>query len=137
MNQCNFSGNLVSDPESKVMSNGKARCTFRLAIQRQYKNREGVREADFLTFVCYDARADVAQKYLAKGRHVIVTAHVQTGKYEAQNGETVFTTNFIVDNIEMTPGRRDDAQGVSPMPCAPTQNAPTGSEQVDDDDLPF
>ena len=99
MNDARFTGNLTRDPEAKAMSNGKLRCTFTLAVTRPYTNQQGQRDADFIQFVAYEKNAELAQKYLAKGRKILVISHVKTGSYE-KDGKRIYTTEFVVDKIE-------------------------------------
>lgn len=100
MNDARFTGNLTRDPETRMMTNGKPRSMFTLAVPRQYANQQtGKREADFITFVAYGTNADIASKYLAKGRKVLVISHVKTGSYQ-KDGTTIYTTEFVVDHIE-------------------------------------
>jgi len=136
MNDARFTGNLVRDPEAKAMSNGKLRCTFTLAVTRPYTNQQGQRDADFIQFVSYDKNAELAQKYLAKGRKILVESHVKTGSYE-KNGQRVYTTEFIVDKIEFLSSVQQDSGQSAPPVEPPTQSYGAGFTQVDDDELPF
>lgn len=142
MNIAVFSGNLARNPETKVTSKGKNRAMFTLAVNRRYKNPDGTRDADFITLIAYDRNADIAQQYLEKGKHVQVTAHVQTGRYE-KDGQMIYTTQFIVDTIEMTQGGRRDEQRAAQQDseaeaaAQPTAAQPSEPGIDDDDDLPF
>ena len=100
MNECRFVGNVVKTPEIAQTKTGKSTCSIRLAIPRRYRNQQtGEREADFLLFTAYEALAEHAVKYLRQGAKILMSAHVQTGRYE-KNGETVYRTDFIADGIE-------------------------------------
>ena len=99
MNRAIFTGNLTRDPETKVMTNGKPRTVFTLAVTRSYTNTQGQYDADFIQITCYDKRAELAEKYLSKGRKVLVDTHVKTGSYE-KDGRRVYTTEFVADKIE-------------------------------------
>lgn len=100
MNDARFTGNLTRDPETRMMTNGKPRTMFTLAVPRQYTNQQtGKREADFITFIAYGKNAEVISKYLSKGRRVLVISHVKTGSYQ-KDGETIYTTEFVVDHME-------------------------------------
>lgn len=138
MNKAFFIGNLVRDPELRMMSNGKPRCTFTLAVNRQYKNANGGRDADFISVTCYEQSAELAQRYLAKGRKVQVECHVKTGSYEKDDGkggkQRIFTTEFIMDNMEFLSAAKADAEAADSAPAAPAADygfTPT------DDELPF
>ena len=139
MNKAILIGNLANDPESRTTQSGIAQCTFRLAVQRRFANQQGVREADFLTIVCWRQTAELCSRYLAKGRKVAVEGSIQTRSYDAQDGSKRYVTEIVADNVEFL-GPRDDAQ--RSVPAAPAKPAkPAGGKddftEVDDDELPF
>lgn len=139
MNDARFTGNLTKNPEARVMSNGKLRCTFTLAVTRPYTNQQGTRDADFIQFIAFDKTAELAEKYLTKGRKVLVVSHVKTGSYEKDEGSgekrRVYTTEFIVDKLEfLSAAQQEEA------PAPPQQGAGAdeqGFEPADDEELPF
>ena len=68
MNKVVMIGNLCADPEMQYVAGGQtARSTFRMAVQRRMTNKQGVREADFVTVVCWNGTAESVAKYLRKG----------------------------------------------------------------------
>lgn len=143
MNKAFFIGNLTRDPETKMMSNGKPRCTFTIAVSRTYTNAQGGRGADFISVTCYDKRAETAQKYLAKGRKVSAVCHVKTGSYEKDDGhggkQRIYTTEFVLDELEFLSQKSsaDNAQMADgQQPDYPPQDN-SGFTEVDDDELPF
>lgn len=145
MNKAILIGNLANDPESRTTQSGIAQCTFRLAVQRRFANQQGVREADFLTIVCWRQTAELCARYLSKGRKVAVEGSIQTRSYDAQDGTKRYVTEIIADNVEFLGSRDDtnraggfDAPAASAS-AAPRQAAPAngGFTEVDDDELPF
>ncbi len=139
MNKAILIGNLANDPESRTTQSGIAQCTFRLAVQRRFANQQGVREADFLTIVCWRQTAELCSRYLAKGRKVAVEGSIQTRSYDAQDGSKRYVTEIVADNVEFL-GSRDDAQRSVPAAPAKPANPAVGKDdftEVDDDELPF
>ena len=137
MNDARFSGNLTRDPETKVMTNGNPRTMFTLAVQRKYVNQQtGKREADFITFIAYDKNAEIAAKYLAKGRKVLVTSHVKTGNYQ-KDGKTIYTTEFVVDTIEFLTSSQERQEDTPPPNEEPPAQSMGAFTEMDDDELPF
>ena len=139
MNKAILIGNLANDPETRTTQSGITQCTFRLAVHRRFANQQGVREADFLTIVCWRQTAELCSRYLAKGRKVAVEGSIQTRSYDAQDGSKRYVTEIVADNVEFL-GSRDDAQ--RSVPAAPAKPAkPAGGKddftEVDDDELPF
>ena len=131
MNKVLLTGNLTRDPETKMMTNGKPRTMFTLAVSRPYKDSSGQRSADFITCIAYDKTAELVGRYLAKGRKAGVEAHVRTGRYE-KDGKTIFTTEFVVEQIEFL----SSAQAAPEAECAP-QDDNGGFVPISDDELPF
>lgn len=144
MNRVILIGNVASDPESRTTQSGVAQCSFRLAVQRRFKNANGEREADFLPIVCWRQTAEFAQKYLAKGRKVAVEGSIQTRSYDAQDGSKRYVTEIIADNVEAVGGREDGAQSAqNDHKAQKAQKAQSnrqdhnGFTEVEDDEIPF
>jgi len=142
MNKAIFTGNLARDPETKMMQNGKPRCMFSLAVTRPYTNAQGQRDADFITVISYDKQAEVAQKYLTKGRKVLVETHVKTGSYE-KDGRRVYTTEFVLDKLEFLSAAQHGGQADAPAQGDAQDSAQDSAQDYDgyseaqDDELPF
>ena len=144
MNKAILIGRLANDPESRTTQSGIAQCTFRLAVNSRFANAQGVREAAFLTIVCWRQTAELCARYLSKGRQVAVEGSIQNRSYDAQDGTKRYVTEIIADNVEFLGSREDGARtggfdapaapAPAPKPQAP---APSGSVDFDDDELPF
>ena len=156
MNVVLLTGNLARDPEKTYTNSGMAVTRFTIAVNRNYaKKTDGGQDADFIRITCFDKRAEFVEKYLTKGRKVGVEARIQTGSYQDKDGKTVYTTDFIANNIEFLDSRRDgdsssgfgsqftdrqEALGPEPPRQPEPQAVPPGSfsELEDDDgDMPF
>ena len=128
MNSTIISGNLATDVEKRVTQSGISQCTFRVAVQRRFKDQNtGKREADFLQVVCWRQQADFMAQYAAKGDKVTVRGTIQTRSYE-KDGQRHFVTEINADEVELDKKRERAAT-----------NADSGGdfEEVEDDDLPF
>lgn len=130
MNKVILIGNLASDPVARTTQSGKSQSSFRIAVQRQFSNQNGVREADFFNVVCWGKTADFVNSYLIKGRKVAVEGSVQNRSYDAQDGSKRYTTEIIAQSVEAVGGRDEGQQ-------KPTEVPDTFTEVVDDPDLPF
>lgn len=117
MNQCSFLGRLTKDPELIETKSDISVVKFTLAVRRSYPNDDGEYEADFPRFTAFDKRAEVIAKYFSKGRVMGVQANFRTDSYEDDNGETVYTQEFIVNEFYFGgDGKRaedDDGEGTS------------------------
>lgn len=135
MNKVILIGNLASDVESRTTSSGIANCTFRLAVQRRFSNAQGVREADFLPIVCWRQTAELASKYLSKGRKVAVEGSIQTRSYDAQDGSKRYVTEIIADSVEFLTSSGESNSNASTDAKQATNGY--GLVEVSDDELPF
>ena len=133
MNKVILVGNIASEPESRTTQNGVAQCSFRLAVQRRFKNANGEREADFLQIVCWRQTAEFAQRYLSKGRKVAVEGSIQTRSYDAHDGSKRYVTEIIAGSVEAVGCREEGAQSAQ----KPAQNHQVGFTEVGEDELPF
>lgn len=133
MNKVFLIGNLTRDPETTVTSNGITICRFGIAVQRNFANANGEREADFLNITTWRGLAETCSKWLEKGKKVAVTGSIQTRTYEANDGTKRTAFEIQADEVEfLTP--KGDAQERQP-----TQNRSRVEElePMDDDSLPF
>lgn len=136
MNKAILIGNLARDPESTTTASGILKCSFTLAVQRRYTNADGKREADFIPVICWRQTAELAQKYLTKGRKAAVEGSIQVRSYDAQDGSKRYVTEIIADSIEFLTPRSADP-GPTPPPARQADGYPNGFSEVDDDELPF
>jgi len=106
MNSVILIGRLANDVEFGYTPSQNAMCKFTLAVNRI---KEG---ADFIRIVVWGKQAENCNRYLAKGRQVAVHGRIQTGSYKGKDGNTVYTTDVIADNVEFL--GRGDAQTEKP-----------------------
>ena len=100
MNLVILIGRPVADPEVKVTQNGTPVAQYRLAVQRDYANAEGKREADFINVIAWRQNAEFAAKYIKKGVKIAVTGRLQSRSYDAQDGSKRYVTEVIADRQE-------------------------------------
>lgn len=99
MNKVILIGRLCSGVEVRRMSSGKAVASYRLAVDRQFK-QEGQPDADFLNCVAFDKNGEFAGNYLSKGMKIAIEGRIQTRSYEDKDGKKVYVTEIIVDRHE-------------------------------------
>lgn len=104
MNQVILMGRLTRDPELKTTTGaGKKVATFGLATDRGgSKNAQGQKEVDFHNIVCWEKNAEVAEKYLGKGKQVLIIGKVQYRNYPDPKdaNRKVYVTEIITDRLE-------------------------------------
>lgn len=104
MNQVILMGRLTRDPDIKETTTTKI-ASYTLAVERRKKPENGEDNADFISCKGFGKSADFAQNWLHKGTNIIVRGRLQTGKYTNKDGQTVYTTDVIVDDQEFCESR--------------------------------
>lgn len=91
-------GRLTKDPEITETESGKKVCNITLAVQRTYKNSEGIYESDFIRCSLWDAIASRTCEYCHKGDLIAVRGQLRTSNYEKE-GEKKYTVELIVEKL--------------------------------------
>lgn len=95
MNKVNLIGRFTKDPE--IHSGETAVCRGTLAVARRTKESD---EADFISLVAFGKTAEFISKYFTKGMKAAVVGRIQTGSYTNKDGQKVYTTDVVVEDIE-------------------------------------
>jgi len=98
LNQVVLVGRLTSDPEIITTEHGKKMTTITLAVQRAYKNMDGLYETDFIRCILWNGVASNTHEYCHQGDIVGVKGRLQTRSYEQQD-EKKFITEVIADKV--------------------------------------
>lgn len=99
INNVTLVGRLTKDPKVRQTQSNVTVAQFTLAVDRNFTNAQGEREADFLNIVVFRKQAEQVGKYLAKGRLCGVEGRIQSRKYE-KDGQTVFVTEIVADSVQ-------------------------------------
>lgn len=91
-------GRLTADPEVNKSENKKDVSHITLAVQRSYKNSDGIYEADFIRCTLWDQLATRVKEYCKKGDLISVRGQIKTSSYEL-NGEKKYTSEVIVERL--------------------------------------
>lgn len=109
-------GRLTRDPELRKTQSGMSVCSFTLAVNRR-QNQDGAQEADFINCVAWNKLADNIQLYQKKGNQLGVEGRINTRSYDNQQGQKVYVTEVIAENIQFLTPRNDfneqNTQGVT------------------------
>jgi len=106
-------GNLGNDPEVRYMPNGNAVANLSLATSESWKDQQGqVQErTEWHRLTMYRRLAEIAGEYLKKGSQIYVEGKLQTRKWQDQQGQDRYTTEIIVDQMQMLGGRNNNGGG--------------------------
>ena len=105
-------GRLVADPEVKESENGKKYSNFTIAVQRSYKNADGVYDADFLDVVAFGPMAETTSEYCKKVDIIGIKGRVETSSYENEDGEKKKSTQIVADRISFISSKAKDINNV-------------------------
>lgn len=113
MNKVTLIGNLTKDPDVRYSQGDEpmAIARYTLAVQRRGKNAD--QTADFISCVAFGRQGEFAEKYLRKGMKIAVIGHIQTGSYKNKDGQTVYTTEVVVDEHEFVTSKAENEAPVS------------------------
>ena len=92
-------GRLTADPELNNLDNGKQVLSINIAVQRSYKNQDGIYEADFIKCVLWDGIASRTSEYCRKGDLVALRGQIRTSSYIDDKEEKRYKTEIVVEKI--------------------------------------
>lgn len=100
LNKVFIQGRLVADPELRHTQNGIAVTSFRIAVDRNYKDREtGERKADFINVVAWRHTGEFVSRYFSKGQMALVEGVLQVRDYTDREGNRRYATEVIADSV--------------------------------------
>jgi single-strand DNA-binding protein len=157
LNKVYIIGNLTRDPEIKALPSGIKVCSFGVATNRSYKDKEGVKKdvAEYHNIVAFGKLGELSNQYLKKGQSALIEGRLQTRSWES-NGEKKYRTEIIADNVQF--GWRAGGTGggsysggssssggasASPASASPAEETKSGetieypTEEINPDDIPF
>ena len=162
MNKVVLTGRITKDPEIRYTQSGMPNLRFSLAVDRQTRDAQGNRTADFINCVAFSQQADFMSRYVKKGNMLVVEGRIQTGQFQGQDGQVRYTTDVVVERVEnLSPreanqnqqpqqqqnpyqGYNNPSYGAQsnqyqqPQQNSYEDNAPKSFDvDVDDNDLPF
>lgn len=138
LNRSILQGRLCADPELKQTASGTSVCSFRIAVERNFSDRDGKRQADFIDIVAWKGTAEFICKHFSKGSMILLDGSIQTRSYEDKNGnkrtavEVVAGQVYFCESKRMEPAAQDAELSYS-------QGQQEDFQEIDGDssDLPF
>ena len=144
MNRVILMGRLTRDPNiTYAQKDNSAIGRFTIAVDRRVARSTDANQqtADFISCVTFGKQAEFVEKYLRQGTKVALEGRIQTGSYTNKEGQKVYTTDIVVDNIEFAESKNAQGGGNGqsyerPQPSGTDSgfmNVPDGI----DEELPF
>ncbi|TOY90414.1 single-stranded DNA-binding protein [Staphylococcus pseudintermedius] len=142
LNRTVLVGRLTKDPDFRTTPSGVEVATFTLAVNRNFKSKDGEQQADFINCVVFKKQAENVKNYLSKGSLAGVDGRLQSRSYENQEGRRVYVTEVICDSVQFLESKNNNqSNNQQQRGQAPAQDNPfTNSNNpidIDDEDLPF
>lgn len=147
MNKWIGMGRLTRNPDVRWSQGQEQKCVarFTVAVDRRGRKQDGQQSADFIPCVAFGRQAEFAEKYLKQGTKVAIVGRIQTGSYTNRDGQKVYTTDVVVEEIEFAESKAASEEQ-SGQQSYGQQSAPSYSDAGDgfmnipegiDEELPF
>lgn len=143
LNKAMIIGNITRDIELKKTQGGQDVCSFSVATNRSWKNKDGEKqeEVEFHNVVAWGKLAEIIAQYLKKGSKVYIDGRLQTRQWEDKDGGKRSTTEIVAENMIMLGGsnsesgktRHDDMGGIESTNTATRKD----SDEIKIEDIPF
>ena len=140
LNSWSGQGRLTKDIELKYTAQNIPVATFTLAVDRDYRPKDGERQADFVDVVAWRSGAEFVSKYFKKGDMMIVNGRIQTRMFEDKNGNKRKAVEVLGESFNFGSNRRNDKQSEQQTYEEPINDMQETFEPVIDDipeDMPF
>lgn len=147
MNRVILLGRLTKDPETRKTTSGTSYCRFQVACDKRKTKDDKEPGANFITCAAWRQSADFIGDYGEKGMLVAVEGSIETGSYTDRDGKKVFTTEVLVDRIQLAESKKQrsdyPSNGTSYTMAEASAHANEGFDvgdadaEVTGDDLPF
>lgn len=111
MNKVILVGRITKDPELKRTNSDIPFVQFTVAVNRTYQNKNGERQADFISCIAWRQVAELLARYIKKGSQIGVEGNIQTRTFDDQNGVRRYITEVVCDQIHFLDSKRQDDQG--------------------------
>ena len=139
MNKVILIGRLTKDPEVRYSqgNTSTAIARYTLAVDRRFK-KDNEPSADFINCVVFGKAAEFTEKYLTKGSKIAVTGRIQTGSYTNKDGQTVYTTDIVVEEQEFAESKGSgSSEGHTAKPAASNNTSFMDIPDSMESELPF
>lgn len=144
INKAMIYGNLTRDPELKALPSGIQVCSFSLATNRVFNDRDGKRQelVDYHNIVVFGKQGENCAKYLSKGNGAYIEGRIQTRSWD-KDGVKQYRTEIIADRVQFGP---KGGSGSSPAPSNDNKSDTEGAapalpdypeEDINPEDIPF
>lgn len=139
MNKVILTGRFTRDPEIKYTNDGTSIARFSIAVNRRFAKEGSDQKADFLNCIAFGKSAEFIEKYFSKGLKAVLSGRIQTGSYTNRDGQKVYTTDIVVEEIEFGESKGSNQSQQKPETPRP-ETDPDGFMSIPDgidEEMPF
>jgi single-strand DNA-binding protein len=138
MNKVILMGRLTRDPEVRYSQGEHATAVarFSLAVDRRFK-KDNEPAADFINCVAFGKTGEFVEKYARQGTKFVVEGRIQTGSYTNKDGQKVYTTDVVVEQIEFAESKNTSGDNSKSKPSANPDDFVNIPDNLEDEELPF
>ena len=143
LNSITIMGRMTRDPELRRTDSGVAVASFALAVDSDYKDKNGERKTIFVDCVAWRSTGEYVSKYFSKGRMAIVKGQLDIRDWTDKDGNKRKSAEIIADNVYFGDSKKEDSgsYGTTTFGGTPPAYVQPGSEYElidgDDEQLPF
>ena len=140
LNKCFLMGRLGSDPELRHTQNGTPVASFRVAVDRDFRDKNsGERVTDWIDVVAWRQTAEFVSHYFRKGRMAVVEGRLQTSSWTDKNGNRRDSLQVVADNIYFGDSQKQEGSSAPEQSYRQEPPQEQNFEELDDDqtELPF
>ena len=146
LNKVILIGRTTKEVDLRRTSSGTAVATFTLAVDNRFVLKDGKSSTDFISCVAWANTAETMEKYVRKGALIAVEGRIQTRNYDNKDGNRVYITEVVVENMRMLESKGDRGTYNSLDSYEPSSSSretytevesPEIEYNISDDDLPF
>ncbi|MDR0847093.1 MAG: single-stranded DNA-binding protein [Lactobacillales bacterium] len=123
-------GRLTRDLDIKTSGSGMTVGRFSLAVDASRKNANGERHTNFINCVAFGKAAELINQYMKKGSQLGVTGELRTGSYQNQQGNTVYTTDVVVNEFQFLDSRNSNSGSAPASGGFAPQSAPAPTQST-------
>lgn len=137
MNIVAIVGRTTKDIELNYSQSGIAVAKFTVAVNRKFKNHQGEYEADFIRCLAFKKTAEILANHVQKGNQIGIDGSIQTGSYQNKQGQTVYTTEVLVNNFTFLENKPKNSQNPNTQNKQQQNTLENEGVEITGDDLPF
>jgi len=107
LNQLVLVGRITHDPEPLILEDGKKVLKFQMAVQRSFKNYEGLYDTDFISVTCWEGLASIVENYIKKGNMIAVKGRIQSWQYSLENEKKLNMLEVVAEKVTFLSSSKD------------------------------